>query len=75
MLKIKFKNLSLKKKMLLFYVFSIILPLIIVSIVIYTEMSKSMSEKVGIPQQEAMSRPKIIWSIACFRRFICLIWS
>lgn len=46
MLKIKFKNLSLKKKMLLFYVFSIILPLIIVSIVIYTEVSKSMSEKV-----------------------------
>lgn len=45
-MKEKFKNLSLKKKMLLFYIFSIILPLILISIIIYKEVSQSMIEKV-----------------------------
>ena len=45
MLKAKFKNMSLKKKMLLFYAFSFILPLILLSIVIYKEVSESMVEK------------------------------
>ena len=42
----KFKNLSLKKKMLLIYFFAFIFPLIVLSIVIYTEISKSMIENV-----------------------------
>lgn len=46
MLKARFKNLSLKKKMLLLYIFAFVLPLIILSVVIYREVSKSMAETV-----------------------------
>lgn len=45
-MKEKLKNMSLKKKMLLFYTFSFILPLILISIIIYKEVSESMIEKV-----------------------------
>lgn len=44
-LKAKFKNLSLKKKLFLFYAFSILLPLLIISIIIYCEISDSIFEK------------------------------
>ena len=37
MLKARFKNLSLKKKMLLLYIFAFVLPLIILSVVIYRQ--------------------------------------
>lgn len=58
MLKLKFKNLSLKRKMLLFYVGSIILPLIIISIVIYTQVSGSMIEKVRYSSTRSYEQAK-----------------
>lgn len=45
-MKSKFKNLSLKKKMLFIYIFSFVFPLIFLSIVIFTEISRSMIENV-----------------------------
>lgn len=58
MLKAKFKNLSLKKKMLLFYAFAFILPLIIVSVVIYREVSRSMVEKVHYSSTRSYEQAK-----------------
>ena len=45
-MKKKFKNLSLKKKLFVFYSVLLILPLLLISSIIYTEVSKSMLEKI-----------------------------
>ena len=42
----RFKNLSLKKKLLLFYTALFLLPLLLISIIIYVEVSQSMTEKI-----------------------------
>lgn len=46
MIKAKFKNLSLKKKMLCIYLLSFVFPLLVLCVVIYVEISRSMLKNV-----------------------------
>lgn len=54
----RFKNLSLKRKMLLLYCGSFIFPLILVSIIIYSEVSQSVLEKVEYSAQKGYEQAK-----------------
>lgn len=53
MVKTKFSNLSIKKKMLFFYILSFIFPLVILSTVIYKEVSKSMIDNVRYSSKQS----------------------
>ena len=57
-LKQKFKNLSLKKKLLLFYSVLFLLPLLLISIIIYTEVSQSMLEKIQFSATQGYEQSK-----------------
>lgn len=52
-LKRKYKNLSLKKKLLIFYSILFILPLLLISIIIYMEVSQSMLEKIQFSARQS----------------------
>ena len=57
-LKQKFKNFSLKRKLLLFYGVLFILPMIFISIIIYSEVSDSMMEKVQYSARKGYGQAK-----------------
>lgn len=56
--KTKFKNLSLKKKLLLFYSILFIFPLILISILIYLQVSQIMLEKVKYSAKQSYEQAK-----------------
>lgn len=57
-LKKKFKNITLKKKLLLFYGILFLLPLFLISILIYSEVSRSMLEKVRYSAVQSYEQAK-----------------
>lgn len=54
----KFKNLSLKKKLLIFYSVLFVLPLFLISIIIYVEVSQSMLEKIQYSARQGYEQAK-----------------
>ena len=54
----RFKNLSLKKKLLLFYTALFLLPLLLISIIIYVEVSQSMTEKIQFSATQGYEQAK-----------------
>lgn len=54
----KFKNLSLKKKLLVFYSVLFVLPLLLISIIIYEEVSRSMMEKIQYSAAQGYEQSK-----------------
>lgn len=57
-LKKRFKDLSLKKKLLLFYGVLFILPLLLISVIIYVEVSNSMLEKIQFSAAQGYEQSK-----------------
>lgn len=53
-----FKNLSLKKKLLLFYTVLFLLPLLLISVIIYVEVSQSMMEKIQFSATQGYEQAK-----------------
>ena len=54
----RFKNLSLKKKLLLFYTALFLLPLLLISVIIYVEVSQSMTEKIQFSATQGYEQAK-----------------
>lgn len=57
-MKKKFKNFSLKKKLLVFYSVLFVLPLLLISILIYQEVSQSMMEKIQYSAEQSYEQAK-----------------
>ena len=53
-----FKNLSLKKKLLLFYCVLFLLPLAMISVIIYVEVSREMTEKLQYSASQGYEQAK-----------------
>lgn len=54
----RFKNLSLKKKLLLFYTALFLLPLLLISAIIYAEVSRSAAEKIRFSAAQGYEQAK-----------------